>query len=65
MEAGVLGFVQKSCMHRHLVHAIKAVLTGQPCIWSSILIPLATLLNEEVGHSHPGSHDSDDYAICW
>lgn len=32
MEAGVLGFVQKSCMHRHLVHAIKAVLTGQPCI---------------------------------
>jgi DNA-binding NarL/FixJ family response regulator len=33
MEAGVLGFVQKSCMHRHLVHAIKAVLAGQSCIY--------------------------------
>ena len=32
MEAGVLGFVQKSCMHRHLVPAIKTVLTGQSCI---------------------------------
>jgi DNA-binding NarL/FixJ family response regulator len=28
MEAGALGFVQKSCMNRHLVPAIKAVLAG-------------------------------------
>jgi DNA-binding NarL/FixJ family response regulator len=33
MEAGALGFVQKSCMNRHLVPAIKAVLAGQSCIY--------------------------------
>jgi DNA-binding NarL/FixJ family response regulator len=33
MEAGALGYVQKSCMNRHLVPAIKAVLAGQSCIY--------------------------------
>jgi DNA-binding NarL/FixJ family response regulator len=32
MKAGALGYVQKSCMKRHLVHAIQAALAGQPYV---------------------------------
>jgi DNA-binding NarL/FixJ family response regulator len=42
MEAGALGFVQKSCMNRHLVPAIKAVLAGQSCIYKFDSAPSRT-----------------------
>jgi hypothetical protein len=32
LKAGALGYVQKSCMKRHLVPAIQAALAGQPYI---------------------------------
>lgn len=33
LEAGALGYVQKSCMNKHLVPAIKAVLAGGSYIY--------------------------------
>jgi DNA-binding NarL/FixJ family response regulator len=35
MEAGGLGYVQKSCLKHHLVHAIKAVLAGKSYVSKS------------------------------
>jgi DNA-binding NarL/FixJ family response regulator len=39
MEAGALGYVQKSSMKHHLVPAIKAVLGGQSYVSQSDLAP--------------------------
>ena len=39
MEAGALGYVQKSSMKHHLVPAIKAVLAGQSYFSQSDLAP--------------------------
>jgi DNA-binding NarL/FixJ family response regulator len=39
MEAGALGYVQKSSMKRHLVLAIQAVLAGQSYVSQSDLAP--------------------------
>ena len=37
MEAGALGYVQKSCMKHQLVPAIHAVLAGQSYVRNSLL----------------------------
>ena len=48
MEAGSLGFVQASCMNRHLVPAVKAALAGQSCIYKFDSVPSRNPAAQEV-----------------